>query len=229
MNLSPPIVISLGGSLLVPATGIDTQFLKDFYTFILDQVAQGRRFILIGGGGGTARAYMHAAKEVVPLDPEDMDWLGIHSCRLNGHLLRTIFRAIAHPVMVKDPRQKKKWDEPILIGTGWKPGWSSDYCAVRFARRYGAREIINLSNIERVYDKDPHTHADALPYDRMTWKMLREIVGDVWVPGSSAPFDPIATKWAARWKMRVIVARGADLENVKNILQGKKFIGTVIE
>ena len=225
----PPIVISLGGSLIVPATGIDTQFLKEFHKLILDHVKQGQRFILIGGGGGTARAYMNAARDVMPLDPEDMDWLGIHSCRLNGHLLRTIFRKVAHPVMVKDPRQRKKWTEPVLIGTGWKPGWSSDYCAVRFAKRYGAREIINLSNIERVYSKDPRKHADAIPYDKMTWKMLQGIVGDKWIPGSSAPFDPIATKWAARWKMKVIVARGSDLKNVKNILQENEFIGTTIE
>lgn len=228
MSEQPPIVISLGGSLIVPATGIDTTFLKGFYDLVLAQIQLGQRFILIGGGGATARAYMNAAQTLVPLEPEDMDWLGIHSCRLNGHLLRTIFRSVAHPVMVKDPRQKRAWHEPILIGTGWKPGWSSDYCAVRFARTYGASMIINLSNIERVYSKDPKKHVDAVPYDHMAWKELQKIVGDKWVPGSSAPFDPIATKWAARWKMKVIVARGSDLDNTRNILNNKPFVGTTI-
>lgn len=223
-----PIVISLGGSLIVPATGIDTVFLKAFHDLLLAQIEKGQRFIVIGGGGSTARAYMNAAQTLVPLEPEDMDWLGIHSCRLNGHLLRTIFRSVAHPVMVKDPRRKKACHEPILIGTGWKPGWSSDYCAVRFARTYGAQYIINLSNIEKVYSKDPKKHADAVPYDHMTWHQLQAIVGDVWVPGSSAPFDPIATKWASRWKMKVIVARGSDIENTRAILNHEPFIGTII-
>jgi uridylate kinase len=223
-----PIVISLGGSLIVPATGIDTAFLKAFHDLLLAQIEKGQRFIVIGGGGSTARAYMNAAQALVSLEPEDMDWLGIHSCRLNGHLLRTIFRSVAHPVMVKDPRRKKACHEPILIGTGWKPGWSSDYCAVRFARTYGAQYIINLSNIEKVYSKDPKKHADAVPYDHMTWKQLQAIVGDVWVPGSSAPFDPIATKWASRWKMKVVVARGSDIENTRAILNHEPFIGTTI-
>ena len=172
---------------------------------------------------------MNAAKAVAPLEPDDMDWLGIHSCRLNGHLLRTIFRKIAHPIMVKDPRKKTVWKEPVLIGTAWRPGASSDYCAVRFARTHGASVVINLSNIERVYSKDPKHHADAVPYDKMNWDQVKKIVGDKWVPGSSAPFDPIATIWAARWKMKGIVARGSDLENTKNILNSRGFIGTIIE
>lgn len=228
-TMNAPIVISLGGSLIVPATGIDTDFLRDFHDLILEQIQLGKKFILIGGGGGTARAYMNAAKAVAPLELDDMDWLGIHSCRLNGHLLRTIFRNIAHPVMVKDPRKKTVWREPVLIGTGWRPGASSDYCAVRFARTHGAHTIINLSNIERVYSKDPKHHADAIPYDQMNWKQLKDIVGNKWIPGSSAPFDPIATIWASRWKMKVIVARGSDLENTRNILIGKTFVGTTIE
>ncbi len=229
MPHTAPIVISLGGSLIVPSTGIDTGFLRDFKALILKQVEQGRRFIIIGGGGWTARAYMNAAHGVAPLAPEDMDWLGIHSCRLNGHLLRTIFRAHAHPVMVNDPRKKKVWHKPILIGTGWRPGASSDYCAVRFARTYGASCIINLSNIERVYSKDPRKHADATPYTTMNWHELKQIVGTKWVPGSSAPFDPIATAWASRWNMKVIVAQGSDIENTNRILTGQSFVGTTIE
>ncbi len=229
MSSPSPIVISLGGSLIVPSMGIDIAFLKLFHELLLEQVELGQRFILIGGGGWTARAYMNAAQALVSLEPEDMDWLGIHSCRLNGHLLRTIFRSVAHPVMVKDPRRKQAWHEPVLIGTGWKPGWSSDYCAVRFARTYGANLIINLSNIEKVYSKDPKKHVDAVPFDHMSWKELQKIVGDKWVPGSSAPFDPIATKCAARWKMKVIVARGSDLNNTRNILNNRPFVGTTIQ
>ena len=38
---------------------------------------------------------------------EDKDWIGIHATRLNAHLLRTIFRDVADPVVI-DIRGKSK-------------------------------------------------------------------------------------------------------------------------
>jgi uridylate kinase len=226
---TPPIVLSLGGSLVVPAAGIDTEFLKNFRHAIMPFVEAGQRFIIVVGGGITARMYMNAAKAVAPLEEEDMDWLGIHSTRINGHLLRAIFRHESYPVVIKNPsRPTPRWTEPLLIAAGWRPGRSTDYIAVRLARRHHAQTIINLSNIERVYSKDPNKHADAVPFDEISWKEFRNIVGTKWQPGSSAPFDPIASTWAHRWNMKVIVARGSDFHNLKNILQDKKFIGTTI-
>ena len=57
------IVISLGGSLLVP-DGLDVEFIKNFKQFILTHIEQGYRFILVTGGGKTARRYIHSAGEV---------------------------------------------------------------------------------------------------------------------------------------------------------------------
>lgn len=229
MSAYAPIVLSLGGSLIVPATGIDVGFLKEFRELILSHVHQGKRFIIIGGGGSTARAYMHAARDVATLVEDDMDWLGIHACRLNGHLLRTIFRDEAHPVMIKDPRRKLIWKEPILIGTGWRPGRSTDDVAVRLAMGYSALEVINLTNIERVYDKDPKKYADAKPFATLSWKEMQALVGSEWHPGSNAPFDPIATKRASRARLKVVIAKGSDLNNLDRILTGQSFIGTTIE
>ncbi|MBI2641466.1 hypothetical protein HYW87_02620, partial [Candidatus Roizmanbacteria bacterium] len=39
-----PIIISVGGSLLVPNGGIDTKFLTDLNSFIRREVKRGRRF-----------------------------------------------------------------------------------------------------------------------------------------------------------------------------------------
>lgn len=229
MPTKPPIVISLGGSLVVPPTGINTDFLQSFRHLILKYIKKGQRFILIVGGGSTARVYMHAAKEVAPLQPDDMDWLGIHATRINGHLLRTVFRSVAHKVMVKDPTRRLPWSEGVLIAAGWKPGWSTDYVAVRMARLYGAREIINLTNIERVYDKDPAKYEDAKPFDAISWQDFRKIVGDKWKPGSNAPFDPVASRLAHHSKMKIFIAKGTDFMNLQHILDEKPFIGTIIK
>ncbi len=223
------IIISLGGSLVAPPMGINTEFLKAFRHLILEELAKGKRFIFMIGGGSTARIYMHAAKEVAPLEEEDMDWLGIHATRINAHLLRTVFRAQAHPVVFKDYRRRMIYTQPILIGAGWRPGRSTDDGAVRLAKLYGAQTIINLTNVERVYDKDPAKHLDAVPCDRIAWADFRKLVGTKWSPGLNAPFDPVASTFAAKHKLKVIIAKGTDLMNLKKILDGQAFIGTTIE
>jgi len=222
------VVISIGGSIVVPKTGIDVEYLKKFRATINELIKQKRRFVIVVGGGHTARAYQQAASSIVKLNPEDVDWIGIHSTRLNGHLLRALFRDVALHRVVKDPTKPVRWTEPVLIAAGWKPGWSTDYVAVRLAHKFKAQQIINLTNIDAVYDKDPSRFDDAEPYDVLSWSDFRKLVGDKWSPGMNAPFDPIASKLAQKWGMEVTIAAGKDLKNLKNILTGKKFKGTRI-
>jgi uridylate kinase len=82
---------------------------------------------------------------------------------------------------------------------------------------------------ERVYDKDPRVHADATPYDAITWKDFRKIVGKKWNPGMNVPFDPIASAMAEKEGMEVAIMNGGDLTNVTNYIAGKKFVGTLIK
>lgn len=226
----PPIIISIGGSLIVPNGDIDHTFLKKLNTFIREQVKKGRRFFLVAGGGMTARHYRDAGKAVIgDVTNEDLDWLGVHATHLNGHLLRTIFKDISHPRVVQDYDTKlKNWKESVVIAAGWKPGWSSDYCAVLLARDYGANLMLNLSNIEWVYDKDPNKYPDAKRIEKMTWEEMQKLVGTEWVPGSNLPFDPIASKLARELDLTVIVCNGQNFKNTENILDGESFKGTVI-
>ncbi|MFW5703641.1 MAG: UMP kinase [Patescibacteria group bacterium] len=226
----PPVILSIGGSLIVPNGNIDHDFLKKLNEFVRLQVKKGRRFFLVAGGGMTARHYRDAGKAVIGnVKDDDLDWLGIHATHLNGHLLRTIFKDIAHPRVIQDyDRKLSNWKEPVVIGAGWKPGWSTDYDAVILARDYGANLIINLSNIDWVYDKDPKEFSDARPIEKMTWEEMQELVGTDWVPGSNAPFDPVASKLAKDLHLTVIVCNGKNFKNTSNILEGDSFKGTVL-
>jgi len=223
------IVLSLGGSLIVPKSGFDLNFLKGFKKLILDFVKTGRRFIIVCGGGATARAYQSSARSLGKLTANDIDWLGIHATRLNAHFMRAIFRKLAHPSVIKNPTKKIKWREEILIGAGWKPGWSTDYDAVKSAKLYGAKKVINLSNIEYVYDKDPRKFRDAKKFTKMSWARYRGIVGNKWEPGANWPFDPVASAEAEKAGLEVIVINGVDLEEVKKAVLGKDFNGTIIK
>ncbi len=223
-------VISVGGSLIVP-DGIDQDFLAAFKMFIIKRIEKGDRFILITGGGKTARKYQEAASHVSGIDNEEKDWLGIHSTRLNAHLLKTVFKLYANPLVVKDYEddiKKIDFKEKILVGAGWKPGWSTDYCAVLLAKQFKATSVINLSNIEYVYSEDPRVNADAKKYEKISWKDFREIVGSVWDPGMSAPFDPIASKEAEKINLKVAIMNGKNLSNLQDYMDKKKFKGTII-
>ena len=221
-------VLSLGGSIVVPDT-IDTNYLITFKEFIRRRIAQGDRFILTVGGGRTARDYQLAAEQVSGVDDEERDWLGIHATRLNAHLLRTIFKEQAHPIIAKDfDVSLPDFEEPILVGAGWKPGWSTDYIAVLLAERYRAKTVLNLSNIDYVYSEDPRENPRARRFEQIRWPEFRKIVGNEWTPGLSAPFDPIASQKAEELQLSVAILNGRNIENVVSYLEGNSFVGTII-
>lgn len=224
-------VLSLGGSLVVPQGGIDTQFLSAFNAFIRDQVsAKKRRFFITVGGGGTTRHYQDAARAVRGgnIVNEDLDWLGLHATRLNAQLVRTIFQDIADQRVIKHYEIILKIDRPVAIAAGWKPGWSTDYCAVTLCQDYGIRSVINLTNIDQVYDKDPKKFSDAKPMKKATWKEYRAISGDTWTPGMNLPFDPIASRLADDLGVTVKILNGKNLDNLGKALDGEEFFGTTI-
>jgi len=220
-------IISLGGSLIVPDE-IDVKFLREFRAIITREVARGKKFLLITGGGKTSRRYSDAAQALGQLNSHDLDWLGIHSTRLNGHLMRTIFRSLAHGRVVDDPARRVSAKEPVIIAAGYRPGWSTDYVAVLLAQKYQGQAVVNLSNIDYVYDRDPRKFKDATPIKNISWADFRKIVGNKWNPGLHLPFDPVASKLAQKMKLKVVVMNGKNLPNLKNFLAGKKFEGTVI-
>lgn len=222
-----PIVVSVGGSLIVPDT-IDTGFLARFKTLILEKVHRGFSFTIIAGGGRVCRRYQEAADVVTPLSRQDLDWLGIHVTRLNGQLLRNIFAGYAHPQVIKNPTIDVDADEPIVVAAGWQPGCSTDYDAVLMAKNLGARRLVNLTNIDHVYTADPKKDPDAKKIEKISWKEFRELIPREWDPGLSSPFDPVAAKEAQGLGLEVAIMNGMNLDTFSNYLDGKPFEGTVI-
>lgn len=229
MSSQETVVMSVGGSLIVPDQ-IDTHFLSSLKELIETQTANGRRFIIITGGGKTARRYADAAKEVSELTYEDLDWLGIHATRLNGHLMRTVFKDIAYPVMLTNPDEitDVPKDAKLVIASGYRPGASTDLRAVQIAHLVGAKKVINLSNIEYVYTADPRTNPDATKIEDITWEEFRKLIPEEWGPGLNSPFDPVAAKEAQAKDIEVACIDGANMDSLQNYLDGEAFIGTRI-
>lgn len=224
------IIIHLGGSIIV-SKEIQWSFLKEFRGFLLKFLNEGKRFVVVVGGGTICREYLHAASKIVDMTDEDKDWLGIHATRLNAHLLRAIFFDVAHPVVLDNPMKKIKNESAynLFIASGWRPGWSTDYVAVRMAKRFLTKKIIIATKVPYVYSEDVEKNGNAKALKNLSWTQYRKIAGDTWTPGLRLPMDPIAAKLADTLKMEAIVIRGTDLENFEKVLLGEKFTGTVIK
>ncbi|MDO8564765.1 MAG: UMP kinase [bacterium] len=223
-----PTIISLGGSLVAP-DAIDLSFVRSFKALIEAEIKNGKQFVIIVGGGKAARRYQEAAKELGVDGKEELDWVGIYATRLNAELVRVAFGAHAHGEIIIDPSALKGVTARITIGAGWKPGWSTDFDAVEMAHIAGAKKIVNLSNIDFVFDKDPKQFPDAKKIEHIGWAEFRkDVLPAEWTPGVNVPFDPIAAKRAEELGLEVAIMNGKNLENLKDYLEGKKFIGTVI-
>ena len=226
-------VLSLGGSIVAPE-GPDPAFLKAFRALVEAHLAvdPARRLILVVGGGGPARlwqkAFREAARPEEAADAAAQDWIGVMATRLNAELVRALMGPLSPQDVVTDPTAVTIFMGRVLVAAGWKPGWSTDYDAVLLAEKFAAKEVVNLSNIEKVYTADPRKDPSAKPIDAISWEGFRKLVGDEWKPGANAPFDPIATKRASEIGLRVVCAAGRNLENLAALLEGRPFVGTTI-
>jgi uridylate kinase len=221
------IVISLGGSLIIP-NNLDIDFLKDFKKLVLSHVAQGKKFLIITGGGKICRRYQEAAKQISDISNDDLDWIGIASLRLNAELLRTIFGEHAHEKVINNLSEDFPFNKSIVIGAAYEPGQSTDWDAVQGAKNINAKRIINLSNIDHVYDSDPKINPNAKKIEKVSWSEYRKLIPSEWNPGLNSPFDPIASKIAEEGGIEVIIMNGKPIDNLAKCLNGEKFLGTVI-
>ncbi|MDO8598738.1 MAG: UMP kinase [bacterium] len=250
------LVLSLGGSLLIPKEQgrPDADFIARFADLVIRERTRWRKIIIVCGGGAVARLYIDAARNVLErlgkLPPSDekrwidaQHWIGIHATRLNAQLVKVVFEMFrslhphAYRLVLKDPdrvpMQALTGRQRIVLAAGSNPGWSTDYVAVRLAEVFKAETVVNLTNVDRVYDRDP-TLDGARALEEVSWEeYFRLFPRTEFRPGDNTPFDPVAAGYAADRKMRVIVLKGSNLHNLGKFLDGgpsfaDKFRGTVI-
>jgi uridylate kinase len=221
------IVISLGGSLIIPDE-LDVQFLIEFRNLILAQIQKGKKFVIITGGGKICRKYQEASKKIKEMNSDELDWLGIYTTRLNAEFIRTLFGPLAEDNIILDPTLPVELNRSVVLGGGWKPGWSTDYDAVILGKQLGAKRVINLSNIDFAYDKDPNKYPDAKKIENISWAEYRNLIPKEWNPGLSTPFDPIASVIAQESGIEVAILNGKNIPNLEKCLDNQEFIGTRI-
>ena len=117
MDRKETIVISLGGSLIVP-NEIDSDFVLEFVSLIKDYVNKGFKFIIITGGGKICRKYNESLKKITNPSKDNLDWMGIATTRLNSEFVRIAFGDLAYEKVVLDPDIIPITDKPVILSTG---------------------------------------------------------------------------------------------------------------
>src|SRR3989344_7184622 len=227
MKNSGITIISLGGSIVVPDVP-NVSFIKTFAALIAERVAQGRRFIIVTGGGKPARDYQRALTEIRNIKNDENDWMGIYATHLNAQFLRLALGELAHPRICISYDTKMDFTEPVLVAAGAEPGHSTDYDAILLAQMFGTTQIVNVSNIDYVYTADPRKDPSAKALPKLSWSEYIALIPKEWAPGFSSPFDVEASKIAAESGIQVAIVNGAKLENVAKALDGEAFEGTTI-
>ncbi len=228
-------IIKLGGSLVIPEEHkFDEVYLQKFKDLLQKFTAQGKQFIVIIGGGKICRWYQNESRRLGNENNADLNWIGAYTTRVNAEVVNSFLKPLSHERAYVDFKQPLQLTQDVLVVGAWKPEKSTNMDAVLMAEKFGSTTIINLSDIDHVYDKDPDQFSDAKPLSALTWSQYEEIIVDrigeklEHRAGDNIPFDVIATEQAKKLGLKVIFINGQNLENVEKVLSGQEFVGTTI-
>lgn len=223
------LVLSLGGSLIVPEV-IDTKFLNDFQE-VIKKNSKNYKFVIVTGGGSVARKYISALREAGK-NEYLQSMVGISVTRLNARFMDYFFgfdpeKGIPHNM--KDISNLLKKNDIIFCGAlRYAPNQTSDGTALKIAH-YLKTEFVNLTDVKGLYDSNPHKNKNAKFIPRATIDEFYKIVMAVpQKPGMHAPTDHSAMKTIKKYKIKTTIM-GKDMKNFDNFLNGKDFVGSVIE
>lgn len=223
------IVLSLGGSLIIPDE-IDIRFLKKFRKVILKNTKK-YKFIIVCGGGGIARKYIYALREL-GLNEEFQSFSGISATRMNARFMNYFFKinpeqGIPHTLKTLE-RYIKRQDIVFCGALEYKPKQTSDSTAVEIAKHFKSI-FINLTNVSGLHDKNPLKYKDAKFISRISWKDFFKMASKkIFIPGQHFVLDQNAARMILKNKITTFIL-GKNLENFDNLLNNRKFKGTIIQ
>lgn len=222
------IVISIGGSLIVPGQ-IDAEFLEVFKKTLLD-APKHYKFVLVTGGGHTARIYQQAAKKLnIKASHDDLDWIGLVVNRMHSYFLKAVFGKTADRRILGFEERNYRLKKFITVALGGRlPGGSSDTTALFYAQKTRAKTVLNLTDVDGVYDRDPHKFKKAKLIPHMRWTQFIKKFGSSRKPGQHKPFDQSVAKEADKLGITVVIMNGRNMQNLRRFFYGQKFRGTVI-
>jgi uridylate kinase len=219
------IVISLGGSVLVPS--LEKNHIREYAT-ILRKIGKEHRIFVVVGGGGEARRYIGVAR-ALGIDEATADELGIQVTRMNALLLAGALAEAAYPNIAESYRDAARFGESgkVVVMGGVIPGQTTDAVAALLAEKVRADLIINWTSVDGIYSADPKKHKDAVKHSTLTPGELQAIIrGDRLEAGSNTVFDTLAAKIIGRSGIPLVVLDGRKPGDPRRAIRGKR--GTLV-
>ena len=217
------IALSVGGSILD-----DTEYIKKLAS-VLKKISKKNKLYIVAGGGKTARKYIDMCRKF-DADESFLDNVGIDVTRLNAKVLIAAL-GDAYPKPAKDFDEAIVAGEsfPVVVMGGTHPGHTTDAVTAMLAERTKSDKLIIATNVDYVYTADPKKHRNAKMLKKLTADELIEITsGTSSRAGSKSVIDPLGAKIIARSKIKTFVVNGKNLNALKNVVENKNFVGSVI-
>lgn len=223
------IVLSLGGSLIVPGE-VNIKFLEKFKRTILRH-SRKYKFLIVCGGGNVARNYISALKKA-GLNEKFQSFSGISATRMNARFMNYFFGidpeyGIPHTTKTLEEYAKKR--DIIFFGAlEYRPEQTSDSTASEVAAHFKT-VFINLTNVSGLFSKNPKEYKDAKFIPRITWKDFHKKATSMsYRPGQHFVLDQTASGIIMKHKIPTYIL-GQDLKQLDAVLEKRRFKGTLIE
>jgi uridylate kinase len=223
------IAIKVGGSVFCPTEKPNMAFVRRLSKAILELSAK-HRLLVVVGGGRLARKMIEDARAATSSE-EELHRIGILASRINASiLLLQLSGNVFHGIPKNEEAAKRAFlqGKTVVLG-GFRPGQTTDAVTLQCAEAIGADLVIKGTDVKGVYDKDPKKFSDAKFIPGIDASGIGKVAGDLNVePGKSTVLDPVAAGIIRKTGIRTIVLDIRDLENLKNAIEGRHFVGTVI-
>jgi len=234
--MNKTVLIKLSGESLAGINedkrGLDDNYVEEICTRIKKMHDLGVRIGIVCGGGN----FMRGGRTSKVIEKEVADYIGMLGTIMNGLALYDAFKRIGCPSHVQSGlsvampytsnlnamEALSLLDEGKIVifggGTG-HPGCSTDTASADRAIDIKADMIIKLTNVDGVYDKDPHKYNDAVKYDEVTFDEVLEKKLEV--------MDLEAMEKCRNNNIEIIVADISQEDVLLDIINNKK-VGTKV-
>jgi len=156
---------------------------------------------------------------------------GIAVTRLNARFMTYFFGKDANEGIPHDMKQIKsllKKNDVVFCGAlRYAKKETSDGTSAKIARFFKT-DFINLTLVPGLYDKNPIERKNAKFIPRNSWQDFWNKARKIkYSPGQHFVLDQHAAEIIKNYKITTYIL-GKDMKNLDNLLNGKKFKGTII-
>ena len=215
------VIVSIGGSVLAP--DLDPDRVRS-YAAVLEALSRdGCELGAVVGGGGVAREYIAAAREL-GANEFQLDQIGIDVTRTNARLLISGLDSGVSltPATDYDAAAEAIRRGDVSVMGGVTPGQTTDAVAAGLAEYVNADLLVYATSVDGVFDADPERDDDARKHDELSATELVDVIAPMSRDaGASAPVDLLAAKLIERSGIRTVVFDGTDPRRIEEaVLRG---------